>query len=191
MRAIFAFIFSAVFITIVATGNSVHAGAKDSTKMLPAVATILGQDKVKLHGDVVKKTFADGGQVNVIGIQKINGKLFLMRFGRDANGGARTEALGLERRGTRLVPIVPIKIKTCYQPTCSVESVDDGSDSSSNESSGDGPLEKLLDSITITGGFDINTCMINDDTCSCSLTGTDCIFGIATNMELHDFVIWQ
>ncbi len=165
----------------------------------PAVATIDGEDRVELNEDIVKRTFVDGGQIDIIGLQRIQGEIHLVRMGRDIGGGTQTEAVPLVRSGGNMFPPTgPVKIKLCLSSICTSEEVE-GSDSCGERGDGQDAavdigeiLGELLDSITITVG-PANVCHMLPDgsSCTCSLTGTSCVWGTPPELELHDLVFWR
>ena len=76
--------------------------------------------QVMLFEDRLRTTFADGGPINHLTINKrVEAEYDLVRIGKDAEGNCRTESYQLRLHHRYLVPKLEVKwYKTCGSPDC-------------------------------------------------------------------------
>lgn len=109
-------------ILFVAAGN-VAAQKDDADKAVVAVLSDDGKT-VTIRKKILKKTFADGGEIRGFRVSRKGDSYQLIRYGKDAEGQQLSNGIPLEQRERSLVPRVPdldeVKwIITCHAGACS------------------------------------------------------------------------
>lgn len=171
---------------LLATG--VQAGKPEKKGPIPVVVTQNPDNTWKIHVEKLVKRFKDGGKIGAFAVAKLDDGFYLMRYGLDAKGAERTEAIPLEKteRGFRPGGLSIKKISVCFRPECTV------SDGTEVETHGE-VTNPFTGSTVVVDDASIGTGRCNpnqhNNSCNCKDGSGECKFGIDTQLELYDVVI--